>query len=100
MVLVRSDLSKVDALADRLIRLATQINLQNAPCLGHRIVGYGWLIRGDIRRAHEAFDVAMKEYTPLASRFVFDDWPFDVYAASLSQDVLVLQQQYDCIWVF
>ncbi len=93
MVLVRSDLNKVEALAERLIWLATRADLKNGPCLGHRLIGYDWLIRGDIHRARERFDLAMKEYTPQGPRFVFDDWPLDVYASSLSQDVLVLQQQ-------
>jgi predicted ATPase len=35
----------------------------------------------------------MEDYTPEGPRFVFDDWPLDVYASSMSQDVLVLQQQ-------
>jgi class 3 adenylate cyclase len=93
MVLVRSDLSKVDELADRFIRFAGQANLKNGPSIGHRIIGYGWLIRGDIRCAAEHFDIATKGYNPREGRFVFDNWPLDPYSASLSQDVLVLQQQ-------
>jgi class 3 adenylate cyclase/tetratricopeptide (TPR) repeat protein len=93
MVLVRSDLHKVGPLAERLIRLANRADIKNASCLGHRLIGYDWLVRGDIRRARERFDLAMEEFDPQGPRFVFDDWPLDVYASSMSQDVLVLQQE-------
>jgi len=91
MALVRSDLGKVDEIAERFIRLADQANLQNGACLGHRVIGYASLVRGDIRRASEFFDLAVKEFDPLESRF--DLWPVDLHSASMSQDVLVLQQQ-------
>ena len=93
VVLTRSDLRKVDELAEQFIRLATQAKLKNGPSIGHRIIGYGWLIRGDIRRAEEHFDIATREYRPDQARFVFRNWPLDPYSASMSQDVLVLQQQ-------
>jgi class 3 adenylate cyclase len=91
MVLVRSDLSKVDDIAERFIRLADQANLKNGACLGHRVIGYASLLSGDIHRAREYFDFAIKEFDPLESRF--DLWPVDLHSASMSQDVLVLQQQ-------
>jgi class 3 adenylate cyclase/tetratricopeptide (TPR) repeat protein len=91
MVLVRSDLGKVDEIAERFIRLADQASLKNGACLGHRVIGYASLIRGDILRAREYFDFAINEFDPFESRF--DLWPVDLRSASMSQDVLVLQQQ-------
>jgi class 3 adenylate cyclase/tetratricopeptide (TPR) repeat protein len=93
MALVRSDLSKAEALADRLIRRATRASLKNGPVLGHSLMAYSALVRGDIRRARDRFDVAMKEFSPEGSRFVFDDWPYDIPAALASRRMLVLQQQ-------
>jgi tetratricopeptide (TPR) repeat protein len=93
MALVRSDLTNADALADRLIRRASQVGLKNGPVLGRSIMAYSSLVRGDIRRARDGFDIAMDEFSPEGSRFVFDDWPYDVLAALMSRRMLVLQQQ-------
>jgi class 3 adenylate cyclase len=93
MTLVRSELSRAEALGHRLIRLATQAEFKNGPSLGHIIIAYSALVRGDIRRARERFDVAMNEFHPEGSRFVFEDWPYDISAALMSQRMLALQQQ-------
>ncbi len=93
LALVRSDLSKAELLGDKLIQRATQANSRNAASLGHSILAYSSLVRGDIRRARECSDVAMKEFSPEGSRFVFDDWPHDFPAALMSRRMLVLQQQ-------
>ena len=93
MALVRSDLSKAEALGERLIRRATEANFRNGPSAGHIIVAYSSLVRGDIRRARERFDIAMREFPSDGSRVDFDDWPFDRPTAMRSQRILVLQQQ-------
>jgi class 3 adenylate cyclase/tetratricopeptide (TPR) repeat protein len=93
MALVRSVLSKADALGDRFLRLAAQANLKNGPSLGHALIAYCALVRGDIRRAFERFDIAMQELDLEESRSVFDDWPYDILAALTSQRILALQQQ-------
>jgi len=93
MALVRSELSKADALAEKFIHLATRAELRNGPPLGHRLIGYAALMRGDIGLARRRFDISMQEYTPHESRFVFDDWQLDLYSGSMVQDVLVLQQE-------
>ena len=92
MVLVRSDLDKVDELAEKFIRLAANAKLRNGPCTGHRILGYAALVRGNISRSRRHFDSAMREFEQ-GSRFVFEDSPFDLYSMCLAQDVLVLQQE-------
>jgi predicted ATPase len=86
-------LSKAESLGDKLIRRAIRANFRNAASLGHSILAYSSLVRGDIRRAGERFDVAMREFNPEGSRFVFDDWPYDFPAALTSRRMLVLQQQ-------
>jgi predicted ATPase len=86
-------LSKAEALGERLIRRAAQTDFSNGSSLGHGIVAYSALVRGDIRRARERFDIAMKESSLEGSRFVFDDWPYDRPTALTSQRILVLQQQ-------
>jgi class 3 adenylate cyclase len=93
MALVRSDLSKAEALSERLIRRATEADLKNGPSLGHSVIAYGSLVRGDIRRARDRFDIAMQELSPEGSRCVFDDWPYDIPAALASRRMLALQQQ-------
>jgi hypothetical protein len=93
MVLVRSDLSKADALGDRFLRLATQAKLKNGPSLGHMLIAYSSLVRGDIGRARERFDIAMNEFDLEVSRSVFDDWPYDIPISLASQRILALQQQ-------
>jgi tetratricopeptide (TPR) repeat protein len=93
MALVRSDLSKAEALADGLIRRATQANFKNGSSLGHVIIAYSALVRGDIRRAREQFDIAMREIATEGSRFVFDDWPYDRVTTVTSQIIMVRQQQ-------
>ena len=71
MALVRSDLSKAETLGERLIRRATEANFWNGPSAGHIIVAYSSLVRGDIRRARERFDIAMREFPSDGSRVVF-----------------------------
>jgi hypothetical protein len=93
MALVRSDLSKAEALGERLIRRATEANLENGPSLGHSVIAYGSLVRGDIRRARDRFDIAMQELSLEGSRSVFDDWPYDIRPALMCQRSLALQQQ-------
>jgi tetratricopeptide (TPR) repeat protein len=93
MVLVRSDLSKADALGHRFLRLATQANLKNGPSRGHMLIAYSSLVRGDIRRACTRFDMAMKELDFEEPRSELDDWPYYVPATLASQRILALQQQ-------
>jgi predicted ATPase len=86
-------LSKADALGDRFLRLATEANLENGPSLGHLVIAYSALVRGDIRRARDGFDIAMQELNLEGSRSVFDDWPYDILPALTCQRSLALQQQ-------
>jgi tetratricopeptide (TPR) repeat protein len=93
LALVRSDLSTAESLAEKLIQRATQADFRNVSSLGHSLMAYVSLVRGDIRRARERFDIAMKEFNPEGSRFVFDKWPYDFLIALTSRRMLVLQQQ-------
>jgi class 3 adenylate cyclase len=93
MRLLRSDLDRVEELAQRTLRVARRSGIPNTPMLGQRILGYTALLRGDVAAADAWFTESFEEYDPSVNRSVWPGSPHDPLASMLAQDVLLLLQQ-------
>jgi class 3 adenylate cyclase len=90
--LLRSDLARAEEIALRTVRVAQQSGVSNASNLGHRVLAYVALVRGEIAEANRRMTLSARHYE-MENLTASSDRPLDSILTVMAQSVMMLLQR-------